>query len=163
MRTTGCPGETFKSHCQVWPSEHIPLPQLQGEWPHRDPATVHCNLKLSSSIEKTPQHGRPFFYGGSSPMRGPPLGTQKVCTVPSLPTIWGHGGGENKVTFQRFLVQQRKADVVISWAYRSCTSLLSEPAFAPWCPLLSSVSNSSSRAHLSSGCHPPSYSSWPFA
>lgn len=34
MRTAGCPGETFKSHCQGWPPEHITLPQLQGEWPH---------------------------------------------------------------------------------------------------------------------------------
>lgn len=89
-------------------------------------------------------------------MRGPPLGTQKVCTVPSLPTICGHGGGGNKVTFQRFLVQQRKANAVISWAYSSCPSLLPEPAFIPWCPLSSPAPNSSWRARLSSGCRPPS-------
>lgn len=78
--------------------------------------SMHSSLQphLPSSIEKIPQHDRPFLYGGSSPMRGPPLGTQEVCTVPSLPTILGHGGSGNKVTFRKFLVQQGKANAVIS-------------------------------------------------
>lgn len=70
-------------------------------------------------------------------MRGPPWGTQKVCTVPSLRTIWGHGGGGNKVTFQRFLVQRRKANAVVSWTYKSCTLLFPESAFPAWCHLWS--------------------------
>lgn len=96
-------------------------------------------------------------YEGASPR------DTEVCTVPSLPAIWGHGGSGNKVTFQRFLVQQRKASAAISWAQvgsmapapHCSLSLLFFPA-VPCCPLLSPATNSSSRTHLSSGCCPSS-------
>lgn len=57
-----------------------------------------------------------FLLWRKQPYEGASPRDTEVCTVPSLPAIWGHGGGGNKVTFQRFLVQQRKANAAISWA-----------------------------------------------
>lgn len=140
MRTTECPGEEiFKSHCQGQPPEHVTLPRLQEERRHgsrkNGPTAIQPQLTAASFAflprEDTPLPQAFLLLWRKQPSEGPPLGTQKVCTVPSLPAIWGHGGGGNKVTFQRFLVPQRKASAAISWAYSSFTSLLPEPAFLP--------------------------------
>lgn len=138
MRTAGCPGETFKSHCWGSSPECITLSQLPG-WD--DTTGIQPPLTIASlsllQREDTPELHASFLWRKQSPMRGPPPGTQKVCTVPSLPTIWGHGGGGNKVTFQRFLVQQRKANAVVIWVYCPRTVLFPEPGFPARCHLLS--------------------------
>lgn len=102
-------------------SRVITLPTPGRLMPGIKPQLTDAPLLLLHGKD-TPTNRLPFCRG-RSPMRGPPRGTQKVYTVPSLPTIWGHGGGGNKVKFQRFLVQRRKANAVVSWTYKSCTLL----------------------------------------